>query len=66
MGTDYTPRPKVAAGAGIGAPLGIIIVWVLSMFVTVPPEVSGAIGALTVGFIAYMWPDKSFISRNRI
>jgi hypothetical protein len=66
MGTDYTPRPKVAAGAGIGTPLGVVVVWVLGMFIEVPDLVAGAMGALCVAIVAYMWRDDTYVAKDKL
>ena len=56
---DPKPSGKTALTTGAGA-LGIIAVWVITMFgADVPPEVAAAISTLLAALVAYLVPAKS-------
>ncbi len=50
-----TPSASTVAGAAIGIPLAVILVWLAQTFlhVTVPPDVSAAGGALLSALVGY-------------
>lgn len=55
------PTRKVMAGATIGAPLGMVVVWLINVLVPeveVPQEVAAAIGSLFSVAASYVVPDK--------
>jgi Na+/H+ antiporter NhaA len=57
--TTYVPTRKIAAAAGIGLPLAVLIAWVLSLYeIKMPVEVAAALGSLLSSVIGYFVPDK--------
>lgn len=59
------PTRKVAGGAVIGIPAGIILVWVLERFVLpstavpIPGEVASAIGSILSFLVAYFVRERA-------
>ena len=48
-----TLHPKTA-GAGIGGALALVILWIVSYWVDVPPEVAAAIAVMSSAFISWL------------
>jgi hypothetical protein len=57
MKTDGSlkPRPKILAGALIGGPAAIVILWLIPG--EEPAAVAGAITTLCSAVAGYFWPD---------
>lgn len=58
------PIRKVAGGAVIGIPAGVVLVWVLQNFIlpqgtTIPGEVSAAIGSILTFIAAYFVKERA-------
>lgn len=56
----WTPRSKVATGAGVGGPLSTVLAWSASQAgLEVPPEVAVALAALIIFLVGYLTPEAS-------
>lgn len=57
-GHPAAPSPSTVAGAGVGIPLSIVIIWSVQTFghVTVPPLVATALGAFLAAVAGYFHP----------
>lgn len=61
---SWVPERKVGAGLGVGAMLGVVIVWVLNTFALpqehpVPGQIGAAIGSICSFAVAYFLPARS-------
>jgi len=55
MTSSYMPNRKIMAAGAIGVPAAVILAWVLSQLgITMPPEVSAAVGSLLSTAIGYI------------
>lgn len=51
------PSPQVAAGVGGGAFLGVLVVWIASLFgLQVPAEIAAGLGPFLGGLVQYFMP----------
>lgn len=56
----WTPRSKVATGAGVGGPFSTVLAWSASQVgIVVPPEVAVALAALIIFLVGYLTPEAS-------
>ena len=59
MKESINTRPtKKDAASALGLPIGIVTVWIISMFVVVPLEVATAIGSISSFVVAYFIKER--------
>jgi len=56
--TTYVPNRKIMAAGAVGIPTAVILAWALAQFgISMPPEVSAALGSLISTLIGYLRPE---------
>ena len=55
--SNWKPERKIVAAGGIGAPVAILVAWILQLNgITMPAEAAAALGSVLSTVVAYLVP----------